>query len=1492
MKMISKEQDSVRRAVIGAAVAMALAGLVGWVPAAEASIVAAPSMVSLVAGQSSGAIQLTISGASNVTVEPRPLSVTGLPPGATALPSSLLAVFSDPATAQSSVLVTTEAGTPPGTYPLQVGSPDFGIGFTTVTLVVPEPRVDVAPQSLLLAPGATSAPLTVTVQNLIGRTLRFEPALPPALAAEVAVSPSPVMVTIGPGSTTAGARFTVTLGGSVAPGRYSIPFTDGGTGLGFILTLRVPSPAAPPSPPVPTPPTPPAPTPPAPTPTPSPPPSPSPPLAVRVSPASVRLGTGQTSGVVTLELTGGREPGGRLAFRADPPAGLAVQPNPVALTIPGGGSPSAATFRLTAPEATRPGSYAVRLVAPVVGGAPLVATLAVEVFQTVELDRVLPAQVAQGAEGVPMRLVGRGFQPGARLQAGPLLRFEPLRVLSSESAETRLSVRRDTPVGAYGVDLVNPDGSRSSQPVLVAVVDRGGLAAPLAVETVAVTHPLPGALVARDERLLPRGVVAVAGTGTLVGSWRLDGVPFDRFVLSARAGEPVPVVARTPLPPAFLGSHRLELFVESPHEVASPPVDLVVVEHRETGLRTYAPAEGEVVQGADLVFRWSLVPGALGYQVEVERVPEDRGGERGAGPPAVVRVGGTSWRPGAGAAAALGDGLLRWRVRAVFAGDALGEPTEPRRFALLPERVELGALGAELSQEDGRLLLVWDGGAPGLIYRLELAERVGEPVFSALVVESPYPVPATAPPFSRWRVVALGPGGVVVGVSAWGKIDADGETGRRQSRVQGAAGGVRYAAARLRPAAARYLVAAGQAVQAADTMVTAKSPAHGEEVPTAFPRLEVSWDPPVDPGMVTLLIDDVDVTALAVVDPGSLRYESLLPLDPGVHRAELRVGERSTGWSFTTVGDPEAGGQDPYADERVVTDGWGEAESPMPPMPPGNVLAAGAVGPSPGRSGPGRSRSWRLGAEGTVSRLSGDELAEDQDMGVLALSAQVDRQAGQGGGLALQATGDLARTEASSGAGADQESRSWLASVGRGAGRADGRADWRFRQQVSAGYSSPEFLFASQLAGGGLPRGASQVSLGAGPASVSYYRTFDADLGIAAGGGLASAVDVEAGSLAWTAGDGLELRAFGLRAEEGGDDLFGPGGEGDVIGLLATFRGASGANLTFEAARGDYSPEPGGFEEERSGHALRLALGGVRSSWEWGVALHFTEDGFVNPANRGLTPSVIADRAGASLSVSRSFASGGRVSLELQHLRGGTDSGLDARDARQTGGRFELATPLGEGLYLTVGAHLVDTEGGADPDFGVPAADRRDRGANVSLQETVGRVSFNQSFGWQEAEDGNQPDLATEVRSASLSVSTTLSPSFSLFAQVDGLRNEQGGFFGGTTDSLLAGLQPTWTVARAGLSIQTYLGFNRVESESSFIPMAEPVVSDTETYRLTLAWAPPVAGGFLSLQSGAEWSRFRAPGVEDPELVARYTAGVTLRWSGESNEAASGAIVP
>src|SRR5207244_2996152 len=125
------------------------------------------------------------------------------------------------------------------------------------------------------------------------------------------------------------------------------------------------------------------------------------------------------------------------------------------------------------------------------------------------------------------------------------------------------------------------------------------------------------------------------------------------------AGLPLEIRSNVPLPPALIGEHRLTFVIESPRVVAAPAVSINAAATDVTRLAIVSPLDGDVVDAHPRI-RWSLVPGASGYELDVSN---------GAGHTR-VRTTQTSW-----GLDNLPRGRTRVRVRAIFAGDVRGEPT-------------------------------------------------------------------------------------------------------------------------------------------------------------------------------------------------------------------------------------------------------------------------------------------------------------------------------------------------------------------------------------------------------------------------------------------------------------------------------------------------------------------------------------------------------------------------------------------------------------------------------------------------------------------------------------------------------------------------------------------------------------------------------------------------------------------------------------------------
>ncbi len=408
-------------------------------------------------------------------------------------------------------------------------------------------------------------------------------------------------------------------------------------------------------------------------------------FTIAVAPGALALVHG-TSALLTVSATGLNGFAGPIAVTAPNLAGTTFEP--ASFTLACGGSRAvtvrvshaaalgASTCRFSGMAAGVPGQRTALLALSVAEAAPLILS-------------VTPPTMAAGTANVLLRLTGENFLPGA-IASSPTagMRVVGTTVLSQTLAEVLVSVRADAASGPYRIDLTNPDGARTSQGVVVLVYPTASLGAPLGVTAAAIVFPRPFTLIAPDHPVYPHGLLATTGLGTIVGSWRYDGVPFDRFAVNAAGGMPVEVRANVPLPTSFAGEHRLELAVELPQLLVTEPVSVIQSVESRSQLEILAPADGVVFGDPPPLFRWSIVPGASGYRIEIER-ESDRLAR-------TIRLSASEWRPGPRDVEKIGPGEHRLRVRAVFPGEVDGEPTAWLRF-VIPGKVR--DRGASLSRD-------------------------------------------------------------------------------------------------------------------------------------------------------------------------------------------------------------------------------------------------------------------------------------------------------------------------------------------------------------------------------------------------------------------------------------------------------------------------------------------------------------------------------------------------------------------------------------------------------------------------------------------------------------------------------------------------------------------------------------------------------------------------------------------------------------------------
>lgn len=444
-----------------------------------------------------------------------------------------------------------------------------------------------------------------------------------------------------------------------------------------------------------------------------------------------------------------------------------------------------------------------------------------------------------------------------------------------------------------------------------------------------------------------------------------------------------------------------------------------------------------------------------------------------------------------------------------------------------------------------------------------------------------------------------------------------------------------------------------------------------------------------------------------------------------------------------------------------------------------------------------------------------------------------------------------------------QESRSWVTQFGAHQGTVE--------EEVTVGYTQPDFMDQAQLVSAGLARGGAQAKLKSGAGTVSYYQTFGTrPVGVVAGNvGPEQTLRAIAYQLPPFRHWDVRLIALGVEDEAGFNSA---GGEGRALGFFTRYTFGPAASLIFEAARGRFEPNPGSAISEREGNAFRASLSGLAGGTSYVLNLRRTDSNFVNPANRGFTAGGIPDRSGGDLVLSRLFGTTA-VSAQVRYLRDGTSSGQLLPSTSERGAVVSLTTAFGSHVYFSLMGNLTEQQGDAVPAISLPETDRRQSGVAGTLSETFGRFSISQTLQWQKMDDAISPLAQQTVKAATLTAAGALHPSFNLSAVLSGTRSE-GAAAIGTTDQMLASLQPMLTIPRIWVSLQPRAMWGRTESSLTGFE------TRTEQYAALLSFSPPIGRSILALQISADWSRNRFTGqVVDPPFVRRYVATLSLARS-------------
>jgi len=101
------------------------------------------------------------------------------------------------------------------------------------------------------------------------------------------------------------------------------------------------------------------------------------------------------------------------------------------------------------------------------------------------------------------------------------------------------------------------------------------MASTLAIQSIALEKPLPGAAYAAGDTVRVRAVVTGFGTGSFRVLVTMDGDPVAMENGYMESGRPVTIESRGPMPSRRLGEHQLHVIIEWPQNVAARPVTIV-----------------------------------------------------------------------------------------------------------------------------------------------------------------------------------------------------------------------------------------------------------------------------------------------------------------------------------------------------------------------------------------------------------------------------------------------------------------------------------------------------------------------------------------------------------------------------------------------------------------------------------------------------------------------------------------------------------------------------------------------------------------------------------------------------------------------------------------------------------------------------------------------------------------------------------------------------
>lgn len=1114
------------------------------------------------------------------------------------------------------------------------------------------------------------------------------------------------------------------------------------------------------------------------------------------------------------------------------------------------------------------------------------------------LTSVSPGFSTLGTDRVRITLVGSNFRPGATVVISP-----PLAAVGNSNGHTRagditvlgvtvvspgvmtalFSVSPAATLGLRAVDVLNLDGSNtanstftapsgSSQPLRLE--PSNSLGAPLSVFNMALTHPRDGTVVMQGDELNAQAVLGGTGTGTVVGQWLWDGNVVEQFTAVIVGGQSKAIQTRQSLPTWSLGAHTLLLRMTEPNQVTSRPI-VVVVNPGDWKLeQLILPAFGAAFATDDPPrLLWAPVPGAMKYQVGFSTEPHlsavetwfDSVDNR-------CQVPADVW-------GSLPEGELYWTVRAV---DTSGQPRQPLPLRSI-YREPAGSLAppqpAPSRTPAGHTLLEWKPVAKSSLYFVTISSDLvathivrryltADPKLDLRAAERQL-LPGTT---YYWQVDAIASDGRLI---LSGPVERFVAQAMPQSKLSPPPSAVLLASL-ARPGSLPALPAA--AVPAGD--IAGQTPAADSSTSQLQPLISATFPQPVNPGDVSLMVDDIDVTTLAQVTQDKVSFTPPLALTGGDHNVNLTVGSEATTWKFT------AGAPAPSTTPAPLQPG---TDAEAPPTIPATMPAPAAIAAahqaqsqtSAKRTGPAEDGQIAVNTQWASG-------SDPPDSNVISVAEHMTYEDGpwhvevNGSGLLNSILNPEAQRTSQG------KVNDYILQVG------DKGGSWGVNLRF--GIVTPTLYTDAQFVTAATPRQGVELALKTPAGTLSGFTNTN-DVALGGGAGINFHQRILGASWQAPLPEWAVFRLMWLSAEDigapttvGYDSMgnpiilpnpIAPKSAGDVYGSLLNIHLFKKWLWSSEYA---FSRDNANTTDPTStrefGRAWRTGVSGNPGKTNVNVAYRDVSANFGNPANPSLTQDSQPDLRGVDAAVAQTTGKVGTFGVTYSFLannvRPTTSDELFLHSFDETWTR-----PFGASTNVVLDARQSLTKTGTVPASlqGLPpeqtgAQDMRDISGNLILSRQIGKVTM--SGGATRDWSHNTLFPATNTITSSVNGGTNLVTSgfFQLNAQVNVNWVAADGATVGTTRTITVYVQPAFVWKKPAVQVSPLITFTQGRTLLSNGTLTSDMLTGQYGGRFT--WTLPGFMKFntLSAQGSYNQNQDNVTGINQPstQLLVLWTA--------------------